>query len=414
MLLFCLVAGISAALLMYQFTPNPLTVTSVVTLRYDIRKPNPNYNGWNQKYIVSTLTDLTAPDGSGQLDLNQITSSYVLQNALSTQNLSQSISLSSLRSNIKIEKILTEESRRQQELASSMMENTNTASAAYETAANIDLKYTNQFVVSLTNGFGGADGGDPVYLKDEELHPLLNSILAAYNDYLVLTYAKLELPEDEISIIDTEKLDILESLDLLKAAMTDLESYCLSQDSKISSYRSWQTGLSLNDLRRKVQMIQNANVNYLYSYVYTNSIVKDPEAMLTRYQYDLRAAETALAVVNENIETTSRILSEYKNDEIFVSMQESDAAKTTKTTTDYYNSLIIAQTSNYQKAADLEITLSDLRDKISNLQSTTATTMSETAQKELQTAITVSKNIYASVVAHMQEILDSAFYRNYV
>ncbi len=76
-ILLCLALGLCAPLLMYQFTKAPLTVSSVVTLRYDVVKRSAS----GQILSSAPVGDLTAPDG-GELDLSQVTASYVLQNAL--------------------------------------------------------------------------------------------------------------------------------------------------------------------------------------------------------------------------------------------------------------------------------------------------------------------------------------------
>lgn len=419
-LLLCLAAGISAALLAYQLTAKPLTVSSVVTLKYEIPNPildpekNPDYDSslLLDEEIPQTVPteDLTAPDGD-ELDLNQVTSSYVLQTALNGLELSCPVSLAELRSNITIDKILTEDSRRQQEVAASMIEEK--SNGAYTQVQGIELTYDNQFVVSLTNGFGDEDARVKNYLTDGELKLVLDRILAAYNDYLVTTYADIKLPDDEISVIDTESLDILESLDLLRTAVRNLYDYCDGKSDAIKGYRSWRTGRSLNDLMENLERARNVNVDYLYSYVYTNSIVKDRKAMVTNYQYQLRNAQAELDVVNENIDTTQTILSNYKNDEIFVSMQESDTAKSTQTTTDYYNKLILQQAENYAKAAELETTITDLQDKIDSLNSNTELASTEQASTELTSAINVCHTAYLQIKRQMEEIMSSAFYTTY-
>lgn len=419
-LLLCMVAGISASLLVYQFTAKPATVSSVVTLKYEIPNPlldpekNPEYDAslLLDEEIPQTVpvTDLSAPDGS-ELDLGQITSSYVLQTALSGMELSQAVSLADLRSNMRVDKILTEDSRRQQEVAASMLEDKSTQ--AYTQVQEIELTYDNQFIVSLTNGFGDEDSSAKYYLRDSELRLLLDRILDAYNDYMVVTYADNKLPDDEIAVIDTESLDILESLDLLRTAVKNLYDYCDEKSEAIKSYRSWRTGRSLNDLMDNLDRARNVNVDYLYSYVYTNSIVKNREAMITNYQYQLRNAQSELDVVNENIATTQTILDNYKNDEIFVSMQESDTAKATQTTTDYYNKLILQQAENYDSAAELETTITDLQDKIDSLNANTELANTEQASEELANAIQVCHTAYSQIKRQMEEIMSSTFYTTY-
>ena len=75
--ILCMVIGVCAPLLLYQIAGDNTRVASVVTFDYDvIDTTNP--------LITPTpkpVKDLTAPDGT-ELDVSQITSSFVLQDAL--------------------------------------------------------------------------------------------------------------------------------------------------------------------------------------------------------------------------------------------------------------------------------------------------------------------------------------------
>ena len=409
-ILLCLALGLCAPLLMYQFTKSPLTVSSVVTLKYDVVRRNAE-----GRITSSTpVTDLTAPDG-GELDLNQVTASYVLQTALEGLELSHPVTLANLRSNIRIDRILTDDSRRQQEIASKMMTDKN--AGAYTEAQNIELTYGNQFVVSLTNGFGEPGSRVKHELKDEELRLVLDRVLSAYNEYLVTTYADMKLPDDEFAAIDTEKQDILESLDLLQTAVADLYEFCEAQPTRIRSYRSWNTGITLNDLMAELETVRSVNVNYLYSYVSTNSIVRDRDAMITNYQYQLRNAQTQLDALNEKIITVQDILDDYKNDEIFVSMQDSDTSRSTKTTTDYYNRLIMEQADNYDIVAKLEVKIADLQYKLDSLSvagsESAGTADTNQAITELTEALRVCRKVYAQIRDQFAEIHEGAFFTAY-
>lgn len=401
-LLLCMAAGISGGLLLYQLTRKPTVVSSVVTLKYKVV----NDNGQERE-----LTDLTAPDGEGELDLNQITSSYVLQNALSGMELSHPVTLSNLRSNIQIDKILTEESRRKQEVAASMIEDKN--NQAYNEVQSISMTYDNRFIVTLTNGFGDEGSKVKYDLTDTELRLLLDRILTAYNDYLVKTYADVKLPDDEISVIDVDGLDWLECLDQLTVAVDDLYEYCDGKSETVRGYRSWRTGRSMNDLMQDLRQAKDVNVNYLYAYVYADSIVKDRKTMLTNYQYQLRNAQTELDVVNEDITTTQSILDTYKNDEIYVTMQESDTSKSTQVTSDYFNSLVLQQAKNYEKAAELETLIAETQRKIDNINTIPERETIETVSEELTRAIDICHESYEQINDHMEEVIASHFYNNY-
>ena len=412
---FCLLLGMGAGLLKYQLDKKPTTVSSVVTLDYDVLVKEYDENGElieTEEPEYEPVKDLTDPLGN-ELDLNEITSSYVLQKAMSGLKLSQPISLSYLRAKIRIDRILTEESRRNQEMAAKMIKDNAAGTAGYEQAQAVQLEYENRFIVSLTNGFGVRNSNHKVYLTDLELQTLLDRILIAYNDYLVLTYADKKMPDDEIGVIDIQNQDLLESLDLLRTATNNLKTYCEEKPEKVLNYCSWKTGSTLLNLENRLDLVRNVNVDYLYSYVYANSIAKDVGTVLTNFRYQLRDARTRLDTLNEKIETTKSILEGYKNDEIFVSMQESDTSKSTKTTTDYFNRTMLEQAKNFEKAAELEITISDLENKIANLEAGTSRLDSLMAQQELKETIDVCHGVYQEIADHMEEIFNSSSYNTY-
>ena len=204
-------------------------------------------------------------------------------------------------------------------------------------------------------------------------------------------------------------------MDLIRTGVQNLYSFCDEKPDAIKAYRSWRTGRSLADLMLELETARTVSVDYLYSYVYTNNIVRDRSALVTTYQYQLRNAQTRLDVLNENISTNQDILKNYKNDEIFVSMQESDTAKSTKTTTDYYNNLIIEQAENYDKVAKLEIEITDLTDKLNRLNDAGAsvTADSEKVQEELSAVLATCQRIYDEINAQFEEIIQSPFFTGY-
>ena len=354
------------------------------------------------------VKELIAPNGES-LDLNQITSSYVLQEAMEGLKLSKSFSLAQLRSNIRIERILTPESRRQQEIASSMLANKN--SGAYNQLQNIELAYSNQFVVSLTNGFGSPG------LTDTELRLVLDRVLTAYNDYLVTTYADIKLPDDEFAAIDLEKQDILESLDLLRSAEQDLYDFCAARSSGVRGYRSWKTGRTLNDLMQELETVRSVNLDYLYSYVTTYSIVRDRDSTVTGYRYQLRLAQTSLAALNENIATIQDILDNYQNDQIYVPGQEEEAARSIQATTDYYNQLVMEKADDFDRVAKLEEQIANLQYKLDKLTAADAenagSAQLEKAVQELNEALRICREIYAQICEQLEEIYASTFFNMY-
>ena len=247
-----------------------------------------------------------------------------------------------------------------------------------------------------------------VDLKDAELRLVLNRVLDAYNDYLILTYADQKLPEDRLSIIDLDRMDILESLEQMQTASDALNNYCQSQSDEVKAYRSWKTGFNLNDWMEFLQMLREVNIDYLYSYVYTNGYVKNKSTMLMNYQYQLRNEQSNLDQINSNIQTLDSILKDYKKDNIFVSMQESGTSRSTSTTTDYFNQLIMDQVTNYSTVAQTETRISNLNDQIEMLSTSDSSSnlanVAENINTELVRALEASRNIYSQIKAHMEEV----------
>lgn len=415
-LVLCLVIGICAPLLLYQISKPELTVSSVVMLRYEVPKAAYRSRLRNGQITLAEaefepVTDLTAPDGD-DLDLNQITSAYVLQTALDEMILSKAVTVTALKRNISIRTVLTEESQRTKEALAGLAEAKN--AEAYAQLQEAEMKYQNRFVVSLTNGFK-EDEEDLIAkdLKDEELKELLDRILTAYNDFLVRAYADITLPDDVISVIDVQELDVLDCLDQLRSGIDKLYDYCDGKIDSVKAYRSWKTGRSLEDWMETLQTFRNINVDYLYSMVSENAITRDKTTLLTGWKYLLREAQNQLDEVNARIEETKKLLDAYKNDEVIVSMQESDAAKSTKASTQYYNDLILQQAEDYAKIAELKTTIADYTDRINRMSEKDQTEVTEEVETELVRSVESAKVLYEQISAHMEEVFESPLYKTY-
>ena len=394
-LVLCLVVGIAAPILLYQFQKTPLTVTSVVTLRYDVP--------------ADKAGTLVTPDGA-DLDLTAVTSAPVLQKALENLTLSKPVTIENIRNNMRVTRVLTEESSRTQEILSGLADARN--AEVYNRMEETKLEYQNRFIVSLSNGFGNTDGAK-FDLKDEELRILLNRILDAYNDTLVRQYADVRLPEDTISLINTEELDIPEVLDSLTTSLDNMLTYCSRKSSTVRSYRSWQTGMTLNEWMESIRTLKSVSVDYLDAYVYANGIMQNKETIALTYRFRIRTLQSDLDKIQENIANTETLLKNYRNNEVYVSMQESDSARTTKMTTAYYNGLVLQQQEYYAKAASIRTEMAETQNKLDRLTESTKKAEVKDVEKELNDAIASVKNLYENLRAHMTELFESPLYTTY-
>jgi site-specific recombinase XerD len=164
----------------------------------------------------------------------------------------------------------------------------------------------------------------------------------------------------------------------------------------------------------ELQIARSVNVDYLYAYVSTNSIVRDRDATITNYRYQMRRVQTNLDALNENVETIRDILDNYQNDQIVVSGQEEDAARSISSTTDYYNRLIMEQANTYDKIARLEEQIADLQYKLDSLYAAEADGIGAEERQniiaELSEALRVCRSVYAQIRELLEEIHESSLF----
>ena len=207
--------------------------------------------------------------------------------------------------------------------------------------------------------------------------------------------------------------NILDSLDQVRGALESLNEYCAARSEQTIAYRSWKTGRTLTDWMETLELIQSTRVDYLYSMVSENGMTLDKNALMTGWRYQLRTARNRLDEVNENISETKKILASYKNDEVYVSMQESDAMKETKAVTDYYNTLVLQMLTYYDEAAKLKTTIADYESRISRMEAASETEVTEAVRQELEDVVTSARDVYAGIRAHMEEIFQTPMYTTY-
>ena len=416
-LVLCLVVGIAAPLLMYQLEKKTQSVASVVTLRYNV-PAQVEADGEETSAAASPgepvrmvpVTLLQTPTGE-DLDLSMVTASSVLKEAVGNLTLSAPVSLDNLRSNITVTRVLTEESSRTKEALAGLADAK--TSSAYERLESTEIRYQNRFVVSLANGFGDADSGKKAELTAEELQIVLNRILDAYNTYLVKQYADVRLPEDMVSAINTGTQDFPEIVSSLNTALDELYAYCEGREESVRAYRSWQTGMTLNDWMERIRTIQAVCVEYLDADLYSRGQMRDRNTVILNLRYRLRTLQADLDKVSKTIENNAALLKNYRNNEVLVSMQESDTARSTTKTTDFYKRLVLQQADAFAQAASLRTGIAEAQNKIDRLNGGTASGEIADTEADVMNALETVRDIQAGIRTHMAELFASPLYTTY-
>ena len=394
LIIICMLIGFAAPMLMAQLSDKSESVSAIITLTYP--------GGALQK----------APDGTS-LDVNYITSSYILKKAVENTKLSVDLPLKTIEGNISIERLLTEETRQDLEVVEKVInEGTN---KDFTAVTEVDYKYEGKYIITLANGFTtDPEGKNRIYLKGGELAALLNSIITSYNEYFYETYTDMKLPDNNLESISNDELDYIERLDSIVELLNSITKYCNDESREdYLDYRSKKDGMSLRDIRDCIRLIKDIDVDYLYAFVYYNSIAKDKDSMVTKYEYLLRNAQRDLDIINGNIANDNTLISEYKNDTISVTTQDQGLGQVSSVATDYYNNLILSQADNYESKASISERIANLNDKIEGFKNSySSKAYKNEVEKELGLLAETCEKIYTLTENHITEIIESESYKN--
>ena len=373
----CLVIGMAVPLLLFQFQREPDSAAAILTFE----------------------------DGYGDL-VTDVRSSFVLQNALTRSGLADTVSFGAVANSITIERVLSEETRRQFEIIGSMDDS---AKEKYEKLFEIEFRYTNQYVITMKNEFAGNDSDKGFSLPAGQTRELLAAVIDAFRDYLFDIRADRKLPDNVLANFSITSTDYLDALDSVRDALDVIISYCSAKASGYGFFRSAKDGLSFADLRDAATTLRDNTVDYIYSYVYTNAYSKDVGEMLTRYRYRIRTLDSELGEVNANIETGLSRIAEYRNKQTSVIMPDADVTESVISTTDYFNGLILRQVELYEQKAEIEREKNVYEDRIARY-GNAVTKTSATAEAEIASLYDKTAEILESVREHATELFACDYY----
>ncbi len=308
--------------------------------------------------------------------------------------------------------MLTEETRQNLEVVEKVISEAN---KDYEKVLDVDYKYDGKYIITLRNGFSvDPDARKKTYLDGSEMAALLNSIIDNYNLYFYDTYLGKALPENDLESVANTDMDYIERLDAMVSLLNSLSRYCTDEtrDDYIE-YRSKTDGLSFKEINDVIRLVKTINVDYLYAYVFYNSVTKDKKTMTTKYEYQMKNAERELGVINGNIKSVAELIAGYKNDSITMAGFDSSEVQMGHTVTDYYNELIMEQAQNYSLKEELSERIASYKDKVEGFTSTyTSASQREYVEKELESLVGICRSLYELTERHAEEIIDSDSYKS--
>ena len=378
-----LLVGLLVPSLMYTFKVKNEQAVSILSLDYEDAEKGKDPNGDN-------------------LDITYLKSSYIVNNALNSVTLSKRLSTAQVQNNIKITGILTDETKREQEIINKLLAEKN--SEYGRMIKEFTLKYRPQFIISIGNVFG------ETVLPTDELQRLLSAVTESYNKYFIETYQDSSLPNDYISAINEQTLDYLETLDEVSNSLKYLADYCDSCSKALPNFRTTD-GRSFEDIYKTINSVRSTDVDSFRAYVYLNNVYKDKLVLKTYYEMQKRNAELDLVEVTANINTLKDSIDNYKNGKVVVN---TDGTPIEVPHTDAeYNNLVNQLTEMNERKSSLEEEISDLTNRLNKIDGPEATAEQKVkAQEYVNDALTKGKEVYTLVNKSANELFNSNAYRN--
>lgn len=348
-----------------------------------------------------------APDGS-KLDISNIKSSYVVENALNKVTLSKKVTTAQVQSNLVITGILTDETKQTIDILDDLKEAKNNDYS--KILQSLELKYRAQYIISISSTF--KDGNNKFKLPSEDLSKLLNAITTSYSEYFIETYQKQDLPGNYLEAINAEALDYLDILDDISGALIDLESYCYNHANTVPNFRSTD-GVSFSDLASQIAMFRNGQIDYIYSYVYLNNVSKNKDLQITRYEYQLRQADLDMQEIDANITDLQAAINTYQFSITKVPAPDGTSWTEIEVKDDEYNALVNRLTALNEKKSALKERIDIINERINILRGTDATPEQKAnAEKYVANALETAKQLYTLVNKNAKELFASNAYQN--
>lgn len=386
------IIGILVPLLMYQASQKRIVAISVISFTEG--------NGD------------TAPDGR-PLNIEEFRSNKVISDALDSIVLSEELSIPQISRNISIERLLSKETRQKIAYAESIKDTYLDGAKLNELLRSIEYKYSNQYVITLKNGFGAENGnGKLTYIRDSELKALLRAIVASYSNYMYETYESHALPENVLESMDISGQEYNVVMNHLYNSIGSLKEYCDIKANAYPGYRSEVDGLSFEDIGHAVSLVDDINLTACSSYLYENGLSKNYEVAKTQYEYIITKYELALNETVTNIATVEKSIEEYKSDIIKISA-EGQGDRETTVTSDYYKSLINRKLSLYEEKTSIEQEINDVKDHIQKLSSGNDPVKDSILEDKINNACVNIRDLYLLVYDHAEELFETGYVKNH-
>lgn len=142
---------------------------------------------------------------------------------------------------------------------------------------------------------------------------LLNEIIEKYKEYFYKSYGYNFSIGNAILTVNYNEYDYTEAVEVMKYYLETMQTYVdYLAECDNTRYVSKTTGYSFNDLSKAIQTLKDEDLSWISSYIISNNITKDKNNLVIYYQYKIDKARRYKAFYQEQLDSLSSMIDEYK------------------------------------------------------------------------------------------------------
>ena len=196
-----------------------------------------------------------------------------------------------------------------------------------------------------------------------ELTNLLQGILDAYRAYFARVYAY--SLDTDLTLFTLDAYDYPQQLQILQERLTTVSSYAQELYEKDSTFRL--NGKGFNDISVRLNALIDSNITRLDADLTINALTKNPERLLTQYQFELRNLNNQLDKQNRALAKLDKLIASYEKNEVLYLSTTDSLTKIDGNSSETYDTLIGRRKSLANDITDINYQISRYQLRLSDL-----------------------------------------------
>ncbi len=203
-------------------------------------------------------------------------------------------------------------------------------------------------------------------LSKAQLTKLLESLLDVYKEHFTVVYGQGTMSKELAEGFFTyTEYDYPQQLSIMQLLLNTISDYAAEMYERNPAFR--YNGESFNDIVTRIASIRESDLNRLNATMSLNALTKDPDRLLTQYQFEMRELENQLLRREQQLRKLDELIASYEKSEIiYISTEQSltkidgDSSKTYDALVDLRKELTTDNTLTSSKISTYRMKISDL------------------------------------------------------